>query len=140
MRFEINGKEHELKLTYKTIAELNKKYKGGAQEVIGACLQGDLEMFEDAIYFGLMHTDEGITRNQVVAEIEKQFEAMKISQEFIDKVLNEVVADNFFYKATTKKLKARMKKQIVAKNPELKGMADEMYGTDEEQPILLEKN
>ncbi|ETT85601.1 MULTISPECIES: tail assembly chaperone [Bacillus] len=140
MRFEINGKEHELKFTYKTIAELNKKYKGGAQEVIGACLQGDLEMFEDAIYFGLMHTDEGITRNQVVAEIEKQFEAMKISQEFIDKVLNEVVADSFFYKATTKKLKARMKKQIVAKNPELKGMADEMYGTDEEQPILLEKN
>lgn len=139
MRFEIKGKEHELKLTYKTIAELNKKYKGGAQEVIGACLQGDLDMFEDAIYFGLMHTGEGITREQVVAEIEKQFEAEKISQEFIDNVLNEVVADNFFYKATTKKLKARMKKQLVAKNPELKEMADEMYGTDDEPQTSLEK-
>ncbi|PEU05227.1 hypothetical protein CN527_02485 [Bacillus cereus] len=132
MRFEIKGKEHELKLTYKTIAELNKKYKGGSQEVIGACLQGDLEMFEDAVYFGLMHTGEGITREQVVAEIEEQFGEEKISQEFIDGVLNEVVADNFFYKATTKKLKARMKKQLVAKNPELKEMAEEMYGTDEE--------
>lgn len=139
MRFEINGKEHELKLTYKTIAELNKKYKGGAQEVIGACLQGDLEMFEDAIYFGLMHTGEGITREKVVAEIEKQFEAEKISQEFIDNVLNEVVADNFFYRAKTKQMKAKMKKQMVAKNPELKEMADEMFGLDEDQPNSLEK-
>ncbi|WCS66561.1 lamT-like tail assembly chaperone [Bacillus phage 0105phi7-2] len=105
MRFEIEGKEHELKLTYKSIAELNKKYKGGAQEVIGSCLQGDLEMFEDAVYFGLMHTDEGITREQVVTEIVKQFEAEKISQEFIDKVLNEVVADNFFLQSDNEEIK-----------------------------------
>ncbi|MED1612573.1 tail assembly chaperone, partial [Bacillus paranthracis] len=40
MRFEIEGKEYELKLTYKSIAELNKKYEGGANQVIAACLQG----------------------------------------------------------------------------------------------------
>lgn len=139
MRFEINGKEHELKLTYGSISELNKKYPGGAQEVVGACIQGNLEMFEDAIYFGLMHTGEGVTREKVVEEITNKFEQEKISQQYIEDVLHEVIADNFFYRAKTKQLKAKMKKQLVAKNPELKEMADEMFGMDEEQEISLEK-
>ncbi len=95
MRFEIEGKEYELKLTYKSIAELNKKYEGGANQVIAACLQGDLELFEDAVYFGLMHTEEGFTRAKVTAAIEKLFVEEKISQQYIEDVLNEVVADNF---------------------------------------------
>ncbi|KAA1803584.1 hypothetical protein FXB61_005698 [Bacillus cereus] len=139
MRFEIEGKEYELKLTYKSIAELNKKYEGGANQVIAACLQGDLDLFEDAVYFGLMHTEEGFTRAKVTVAIEKLFVEEKITQQYIEDVLNEVVADNFFYKAKTKQYKNRMKKQLLAKNPDFKEIAEEMYGTDDEPQTSLEK-
>lgn len=138
MRFEIDKKEYELKLTFGNIYELNKKYEGGSNEVVMACMQGDLELFVDAIYFGLMHTKEGFTRNKVMENIEKQFEEGKISQEFIEELLNEVVAESTFYQKTTKKLRTQMKKQYLAKNPEaaenpeMMEMVEEMFGKVEE--------
>lgn len=138
MRFEIDKKEYELKLTFGNIYELNKKYEGGSNEVVMACMQGDLEMFVDAIYFGLMHTKEGFTRDKVMENIEKQFEEGKISQEFIEELLNEVVAESTFYQKTTKKLRKQMKKQYLAKNPEaaenpeMMEMVEEMFGKVEE--------
>lgn len=138
MRFEIDKKEYELKLTFGNIYELNKKYEGGSNEVVMACMQGDLELFVDAIYFGLMHTKEGFTREKVMENIEKQFEEGKISQEFIEELLNEVVAESTFYQKTTKKLRKQMKKQYLAKNPEaaenteLMEMVEEMFGKVEE--------
>ncbi|MDQ7234126.1 tail assembly chaperone [Bacillus pacificus] len=134
MRFEIDKKEYELKLTFGNIYELNKKYEGGSNEVVMACMQGDLELFVDAIYFGLMHTKEGFTREKVMENIEKQFEEGKISQEFIEELLNEVVAESTFYQKTTKKLRKQMKKQYLAKNPEaaenpeMMEMVEEMFG------------
>lgn len=134
MRFEIDKKEYELKLTFGNIYELNKKYEGGSNEVVMACMQGDLELFVDAIYFGLMHTKEGFTRDKVMENIEKQFEEGKISQEFIEELLNEVVAESTFYQKTTKKLRKQMKKQYLAKNPEaaenpeMMEMVEEMFG------------
>lgn len=103
-----------------------------------ACMQGDLELFVDAIYFGLMHTKEGFTRDKVIENIEKQFEEGKISQEFIEALLNEVVAESTFYQKTTKKLRQQMKKQYLAKNPEaaenpeMMEMVEEMFGKVEE--------
>ncbi|MEE6185564.1 tail assembly chaperone [Bacillus pretiosus] len=138
MRFEIDKKEYELKLTFGNIYELNKKYEGGSNEVVMACMQGDLELFVDAIYFGLMHTKEGFTRDKVMDNIEKQFEEGKISQEFIEELLNEVVAESTFYQKTTKKLRKQMKKQYLAKNPEaaenpeMMEMVEEMFGKIEE--------
>lgn len=138
MRFEIDKKEYELKLTFGNIYELNKKYEGGSNEVVMACMQGDLELFVDAIYFGLMHTKEGFTREKVMENIEKQFEEGKISQEFIEELLNEVVAESTFYQKTTKKLRKQMKKQYLAKNPEaaenpeMMEMVEEMFGKIEE--------
>lgn len=138
MRFEIDKKEYELKLTFGNIYELNKKYEGGSNEVVMACMQGDLELFVDAIYFGLMHTKEGFTRDKVMENIEKQFEEGKISQEFIEELLNEVVAESIFYQKTTKKLRKQMKKQYLAKNPEaaenpeMMEMVEEMFGKVEE--------
>ncbi|HDR7258764.1 tail assembly chaperone [Bacillus paranthracis] len=138
MRFEIDKKEYELKLTFGNIYELNKKYEGGSNEVVMACMQGDLELFVDAIYFGLMHTKEGFTRDKVMENIEKQFEEGKISQEFIEELLNEVVAESTFYQKTTKKLRKQMKKQYLAKNPEaaenpeMMKMVEEMFGKVEE--------
>ncbi|OON54535.1 hypothetical protein BU230_15725 [Klebsiella pneumoniae] len=138
MRFEIVKKEYELKLTFGNIYELNKKYEGGSNEVVMACMQGDLELFVDAIYFGLMHTKEGFTRDKVMENIEKQFEEGKISQEFIEELLNEVVAESTFYQKTTKKLRKQMKKQYLAKNPEaaenpeMMEMVEEMFGKIEE--------
>ncbi|PER24647.1 hypothetical protein CN490_22840 [Bacillus cereus] len=138
MRFEIDKKEYELKLTFGNIYELNKKYEGGSNEVVMACMQGDLELFVDAIYFGLMHTKEGFTRDKVMENIEKQFEEGKISQEFIEELLNEVVAESTFYQKTTKKLRKQMKKQYLAKNPEaaenpeMMEMIEEMFGKVEE--------
>ncbi|OKA19931.1 tail assembly chaperone [Bacillus cereus] len=138
MRFEIDKKEYELKLTFGNIYELNKKYEGGSNEVVMACMQGDLELFVDAIYFGLMHTKEGFTREKVMENIEKKFEEGKISQEFIEELLNEVVAESTFYQKTTKKLRKQMKKQYLAKNPEaaenpeMMEMVEEMFGKVEE--------
>lgn len=138
MRFEIDKKEYELKLTFGNIYELNKKYEGGSNEVVMACMQGDLELFVDAIYFGLMHTKEGFTRDKVMENIEEQFEEGKISQEFIEELLNEVVAESTFYQKTTKKLRKQMKKQYLAKNPEaaenpeMMEMVEEMFGKVEE--------
>lgn len=138
MRFEIDKKEYELKLTFGNIYELNKKYEGGSNEVVMACMQGDLELFVDAIYFGLMHTKEGFTRDKVMENIEKQFEEGKISQEFIEELLNEVVAESTFYQKTTKKLRKQMKKQYLAKNPEaaenpeMMEIVEEMFGKIEE--------
>ena len=138
MRFEIDKKEYELKLTFGNIYELNKKYEGGSNEVVMACMQGDLELFVDAIYYGLMHTKEGFTRDKVMENIEKQFEEGKISQEFIEELLNEVVAESTFFFFLTKKLRKQMKKQYLAKNPEaaenpeMMEMVEEMFGKVEE--------
>ncbi|WP_000464650.1 tail assembly chaperone, partial [Bacillus cereus] len=81
MFFEIEGKEYELKLTYKAISEINKKYKGGAQEIVSVAMLGDLEIFEDAIYYGLLHTEQGFTREKIQDALEKLMEKQVLTQE-----------------------------------------------------------
>lgn len=126
MYFEIEGKEHELKLTYKAIQEINKKYKGGAQEVVSVAMLGDLEIFEDAIYFGLLHTEQGFTREKIQEALEKLMEKEILTQEYIKSVIKEVITDHFFYKATAQKMKVKMLQKVEKENPDSKEMMEDL--------------
>ncbi|MCU5717542.1 tail assembly chaperone [Bacillus cereus] len=128
MRFEIKGNEYELKLGFEAVVELNKKYEGGVTEIVGRCLSGDIELFKDAIYFGLFHTEKGFTRKDIDEEIKRLFAEEALTQEYIESTLREVIEENFFYKTKVLQQKKRLKKQMVAKNPEFEEMANEMYG------------
>lgn len=127
MRFEIKGKEHELKLTYGAIAEINKKYKGGANEVVSLALLGDLPIFEDAIYFGLLHTEQGFTKKDIQEALEEAFEKGLISQEYIKSVLKEVITDHFFFKKTAEDMRAEMKAKMLKENPDGEEMFTKMF-------------
>lgn len=133
MRFEVKGNEYELKLSFEAVVELNKKYEGGVNEIVGHCLQGDVELFKDSLYFGLLHTEKGFTRKDIDEEIKRLFAAEALTQEYIENTLREVIEENFFYKAKVLQQKKRLKKQMVAKNPEYEEMANEMYGLTTEE-------
>lgn len=126
MFFEIEGKEYELKLTYKAISEINKKYKGGAQEIVSVAMLGDLEIFEDAIYYGLLHTEQGFTREKIQVALEKLMEKQVLTQEYIKKVIQEVITDHFFYQATAQKMKAKMLQKVEKENPDSKEMMEDL--------------
>ncbi|PEC22787.1 tail assembly chaperone [Bacillus cereus] len=128
MRFEVKGNEYELKLGFEAVVELNKKYEGGVTEIVGRCLSGDIELFKDAIYFGLFHTEKGFTRKDIDEEIKRLFAEEALTQEYIENTLREVIEENFFYTTKVLQQKKRLKKQMVAKNPEFEEMANEMYG------------
>lgn len=132
MRFEVKGNEHELKLGFEAVVELNKKYDGGVTEIVGRCLSGDIELFKDAIYFGLFHTEKGFTRKDIDEEIKRLFAEEALTQEYIENTLREVIEENFFYTVKVLQQKKRLKKQMVAKNPEFEEMANEMYGLTKE--------
>lgn len=132
MRFEVKGNEYELKLGFEAVVELNKKYEGGVTEIVGRCLSGDIELFKDAIYFGLFHTEKGFTRKDIDEEIKRLFAEEALTQEYIESTLREVIEENFFYKTKVLQQKKRLKKQMVAKNPEFEEMANEMYGLTKE--------
>lgn len=127
MRFEIKGKEYELKLTYGAIAEINKQYKGGANEVVSLALLGDLPIFEDAIYFGLLHTEQGFTKKDIKEALEEAFEKGLISQEYIKSVLKEVITDHFFFKKTAEDMRAEMKAKMIKENPDGANMFEKMF-------------
>lgn len=133
MKFEVQGKEYDLTLNFDAIVELNKKYDGGVNEIVGHCLQGDVELFKDSIYFGLFHTEKGFTRKDIDAEIKRLFAEEALTQEYIENTLREVIEENFFYKAKVRQQKKRLKKQMVAKNPEFEEIANEMYGLTTEE-------
>lgn len=105
--FEINGKEYELKLTFKSIKYLNKIYgadEGGALALVLHAVQGDIELFPHVIYAGLMHTGENFSYKTIEKAIEQAFEDEKIDLDYVIKTSNKVVTNSFFYRATAKKL------------------------------------
>lgn len=118
--FEINGKEYELKITYKAVKHLNGQFKGGSYEVIGKALSGDLDAFPKIVQAALIHTDEKFTQKDVEQAIEDAVDEESISLEDITAICNEVVTDSFFYKATVEKL--------MEKNPEMKKALDQLQG------------
>jgi Phage tail assembly chaperone protein, TAC len=102
--FEINGKEHELKLTFKAVRYLNSLYDGGAYALIGKAIMGDLDTFVHIVHAGLMHTGENFKLKDVEKAIEDLFEAEKLDQDEVTRISNEVVTGSFFYKKTVDKL------------------------------------
>lgn len=118
--FEIDGKEYDLKLTYKSIERLNKAFEGGSYEVIGKAIQGDFEAFPTIIHAALLHTDGNFSLKAVKDEIEQLVDNQAISLEDITKISDEVVTQSFFYKATVEKL--------MKNNPEMKQALDQLRG------------
>lgn len=118
--FEINGKEYELKLTYKAIKRLNNAFEGGSYEVIGKAIAGDLEAFPIIVHAALLHTGENFSIKTVEEEIESLVDSEKLTMEDIAKICDEVVAQSFFYKATVTKM--------MKNNPEMKKAIEQLRG------------
>lgn len=102
--FEINGKEYELKLTFKAVRHLNGLYEGGAYALIGKAIMGDLDAFVNIVHAALLHTGENFKLKDVEAAIEQLFEEEKLDQDSVTKICNDVVTNSFFYKKTVDKL------------------------------------
>jgi hypothetical protein len=102
-KFEMNGKEYEVKLDFKAVSDINKKYDS-ALSFVGEVMQGNFDAFIDVIYFGLYHTGEGFTRKQIEKEIQQKFENEELDLDYILVTGNEVVTDNFFFRKTVNKM------------------------------------
>lgn len=102
--FEINGKEYELKLTFKAVRHLNSLYEGGAYALIGKALMGDIDTFINIVHAGLLHTGENFKLKDVECAIQQLFDEERLDQDTITKISNEVVSESFFYKKTIDKL------------------------------------
>ncbi|MED2615418.1 hypothetical protein COF41_25565 [Bacillus toyonensis] len=105
-RFEVKGKEHELKIGIEAIKLIDSN--GGPFEFVQKAMQGGLEDFVDVIYYALIHTGEGITRKDIEEEIERQLLSEELSFDDILKVNKAVVLNSFFFKKTVNKLLASM--------------------------------
>ncbi|MED4828135.1 tail assembly chaperone [Bacillus atrophaeus] len=103
-RFEIEGEEYELKLTYKSVQHLNGLHSGGSFELIGKALMGDVETFVHVIHAGLFHTEKNISISKVRKAIEELIDQEKLDMDTVLKLSNEVVSGSFFYKKTAEKI------------------------------------
>lgn len=118
--FEINDKEYELKLTYKSIKYLNGNFKGGSYELIGKSIQGDIEAFPFIVHAGLFHTSENIAFKTVEERIEELVDNGELTQEDIAEISDKVVTQSGFFKATVDK--------IMKNNPEMKKGLEQLRG------------
>lgn len=105
-KFTIEGKEHELKLTYAGAKKLNAVHEGGSFELIGKALMGDLETFPHIIQAALLHTGENYTLAHVEKAIDEAMESERVDMRDVLKLSNELITQSFFYKATVEKLMA----------------------------------
>lgn len=107
--FTINGKEHEMKLTYAGVKKLNGVYEGGSFEIIGKAMMGDLDTFPHIVQAALLHTGENYSLTQIESAIDEAIESEKLDMTGILRVSNEVITQSFFYRATVEKLMAKDK-------------------------------
>lgn len=105
-RFEVKGKDHELKYGFEAIKLIDGNC--GPFEFVQKAMQGGLEDFVDVIYYGLIHTGEGITRKDIETEIEHQLLSEEVSFDDILKFNKAVVLNSFFFQKTVNKLLATM--------------------------------
>lgn len=103
-RFEVEGKEYELKLTYSSVKHLNGLFQGGSLELIGKAMTGDLDTFSLIVHAALFHTEKNFSIATVEKALEDAFNAEKIDMDYVLKTSNEVVTESFFYKKTVEKL------------------------------------
>lgn len=119
-RFEVGGKEYDLKLTYKAVKHLEGLYEGGSLGFVGQAMTGDLDVFTNTVHASLFHTGENFAKEAVEQAIEEAFDAEKIDLEYIHKTINEVVLESFFF--------AKVVRNLKAKNPEAFEQLNEMLG------------
>lgn len=105
-RFEIGGKEYELKFGLKAIKLIDET--GGPFEFVQKAMQGGISDFVDVVYFALIHTNEGITHQTVQDEIERKLLAEELDLDDVLKYNKAVVLNSFFFKKTVNKLLAGM--------------------------------
>ena len=118
--FEVNGKEYELKLTYKAVKLLNNVHEGGSFELIGKAMQGDFDTFPHIIHAALLHTNENFSFATVEEASEEALENEKLTPDDVSKISNEVITESFFYKPTVDKL--------TKQNPEMKQALEQLLG------------
>lgn len=104
IKFEIKGKEHELKLTWDSVKRLHAMQEGGALGLVGKALMGDDDTYSNVIYTGLLHTGEGYTLEEVNAAIEESFQNGKLGMSSVIDTLHTVVLENPYYKSTVDKM------------------------------------
>lgn len=116
--FEINGKEYELKLTFKAVAYLNGIVEGGSLGLIGKALQGDVEIFPHIIFAGLFHTGENIPLKDIEKAVDEAVSGEKLSFNDIYRISNELITKSFFYKETFQR--------VVSQQPEGKKVLEQL--------------
>lgn len=107
--FKINGKEHELKLTWLGVKYLNKVTEGGALAVVGQAMQGDADLFPHVISAALKHTELNHSLEDVDIAIGQAIEEERLDFLGIMRLSNEVISESFFYKTVVAKLMAENK-------------------------------
>lgn len=106
-RFEVQGKEYELKITFDSIKHLNGLHQGGAMELIGKVFTGDLDTFVNIVYASLFHTEKNFTLKTIEKEVETLFIKGTLDLDFIVKTGNELISNSFFYKKMVEKMLAQ---------------------------------
>ncbi|MGK9183800.1 tail assembly chaperone [Priestia filamentosa] len=99
-RFEIKGKEHELKLNFESMNYLNSNFQGGTMELIGRALIGDLDTFIKLVHAGLFHTGESYRLKDVKAEVEQAIMNEELDNAQIITMAHAILENSFFYKKT----------------------------------------
>lgn len=102
--FEVNGKEHELKLNLESVKYLNRIHEGGAFVLIQKALSGDIDTYIDIVFASLFHTDKGYSRKDIEATIDEMVMEEKLDLDEINRTTYSVMAESFFYKATLNKV------------------------------------
>lgn len=104
LTFKINGKEHELKLTLKSVKYLNTLHEGGAFILIQKALSGDIDTYIDIVFASLFHTDKGYSRDDVEGAVDEAISNEELDMDTINKTSYSVMAESFFYKNTLQKV------------------------------------
>ncbi|KFM98610.1 hypothetical protein D0U04_13860 [Bacillus clarus] len=105
-RFEVKGKEYELKYGLEAIELIDEN--GGPFEFVQKAMQGKMSDFVSVIYYALIHTEDGITRKDIEEEIKRQLVAEELSFDDVLKFNKAVVLNSFFFQKTVNKLLATM--------------------------------
>lgn len=114
-RFEIKGKEYELKLNLNSVKYLNGLHDGGGFMLVQKAFTGDIDTFVAIVHAGLFHTEEGFTKEEIEKEIDEKISNEKLDLDEINRISYSTVAESFFYKKTVDKVFAsdpRAKKQL----------------------------
>jgi len=119
-KFQIKGKEHELKLTFSAIKTLNGSSDGGVYQLIGKALMGDIELYGQVVHAGLLHTGEGYSMIDVEEAIDAAFERGDVNMDVVNDTIQRGVLENPFYKSTVEKL--------LANSPEAKSALETIRG------------